>query len=226
MQVYTGHAETTPLALMLKDNVPVNAPLDFIKARKLIKVEKLSKAMTEIHAQVAEKATRDRKASIQKHNDKAHVLSPNFQVGDYVLVAEHRRSGVYKLQVKWKGPRRVASVESDYVFAVANLLTKELKAAHATRLRFYKDKELNVIAELAQAAEHNDHQLYVASKILDARYNEQEMFHELLVAWRGFPDGEATWKPYSIMAVDVSDLVAKFVELHEDIDAVREMRSL
>jgi hypothetical protein len=98
-----------------------------------------------------------------------------------VLVAEHRKSGVSKLQVKWKGPRRVASVESDYVFVVENLLTKDLKAAQATRLRFYKDKELNVTAELAQAAEHNDHQLYNVSKILDARYNEQEMFHELLV---------------------------------------------
>jgi hypothetical protein len=43
-------------------------------------------------------------------------------------------------------------------------------------LRFYKNKDLNVTAELAQAAEHNDHQLYVVSKILDARYNEQEMF--------------------------------------------------
>jgi hypothetical protein len=93
MQVFTGHAETTPLALMLKDNVPVNAPLDYIKAQKLMEVEKLSKAMTEIHAQVAEKATR-RKAAIQKHNDKTHVRSPNFQVGDYVLVAEHRKSGV------------------------------------------------------------------------------------------------------------------------------------
>jgi hypothetical protein len=41
MQVFTGHAVTTPLALMLKDNVPVNAPLDFIKAQKLMKVEKL-----------------------------------------------------------------------------------------------------------------------------------------------------------------------------------------
>jgi hypothetical protein len=94
MLVFTGHAETTPLALMLKDNVPVNAPLDFIKAQKLMEVEKLSKAMTEIHAQVAEKATRDRIASIQKHNDKTYVRSPNFQVGDYVLVAEHRKSGV------------------------------------------------------------------------------------------------------------------------------------
>jgi hypothetical protein len=54
MQVFTGHAETTPLALMLKDNVSVSAPLDFIKAQKIMEVEKLSKAMTEIHAQVAE----------------------------------------------------------------------------------------------------------------------------------------------------------------------------
>jgi hypothetical protein len=112
------------------------------------------------------------------------------------------------------------------VFVVENLLTKELKAAHATRLRFYKDKELNVTAELAQAAEHNDHQLYVVSKILDARYNEQEMFHEFLVAWRGFSVGEATWEPYSVMTLDVSDMVAKFIKSHKDIDAVREKRSL
>jgi hypothetical protein len=148
MQVFTGHAETAPLALMIQDNVPVNAPLDFIKAQNLVKVEKLSKAMTEIHAQVAEKATRDRKAAIQKHNDKTHMRSPNLQVGDYVLVAEHRKSDVSRLQVKWKGPRRVASVKSDYVFVVENLLTKELKDAHATRLRFYKYKNLHETAEL------------------------------------------------------------------------------
>jgi Chromo (CHRromatin Organisation MOdifier) domain len=100
------------------------------------------------------------------------------------------------------------------VFVVENLLTKELKAADATRLRLYKHNELNVTAELAQAVEHNYHQLYVVSKILDARYNEQEMFHELLVAWRGFPVGEATWEPYSVMAVDVPNMVAKVMKSH------------
>jgi hypothetical protein len=226
LQVFTGHAETAPLALMLKDNVLVSAPLDFIKAQKLLEVEKLSKAMTEIHAQVAEKSTRDSKAAIKRHNEKSHVRSPNFQVGEYVLFTKHRKSGESKLQVKWKGPRRVASVEFDYVFVIENLLTKELKAAYATRLRFYKDKELNATAELAHAAEHNDHQLYVVWKILDARYNEQEMFHELLVAWLSFGVGEATWEPYSVMAVDVLDMVAKFIESHEDIETVRKMRSL
>jgi hypothetical protein len=140
MQVFTGHTETGSHALMLKDNVPVNAPLDFIKKQKLMEIENLSKAMTEIHAQVAKKVTRDRKADFQKHNDKTHVRSPNFQVGDYLLVAEQRKSGVSRLQVKWKGPRRVLSVESDYVFDVKNLFTKEPKAAHATRLRFIRTR--------------------------------------------------------------------------------------
>jgi hypothetical protein len=67
------------------------------------------------------------------------------------------------------------------VIVVENLLTKELKAAHTTRLRYYQENKLNVIAELAQSAEHKVHQLYVESKVLGARYNEQDMFHELLV---------------------------------------------
>jgi hypothetical protein len=52
------------------------------------------------------------------------------------------------------------------------------------------------------------------------------MFNELLVAWRGFPVGEATWEPYFVMAVDVPEIVTKFMESHDDSDMVSEMRSL
>jgi hypothetical protein len=83
-------------------------------------------------------------------------------------------------------------VESDYAFVMDNLLTKKLMASHATRLRFYQGKEVSVTVKLAQAAEYNDHELYVVPKILGARYNEQDMLHELFVAWRGFPVSEAT----------------------------------
>jgi biopolymer transport protein ExbB/TolQ len=75
-KIFTGNAETISLALMLEDNVPGNAPLDFIKMQKIMEVEKLSTAKMEIRAQVTEKTTRNRKAAIQKHNDKVHVRSP------------------------------------------------------------------------------------------------------------------------------------------------------
>jgi hypothetical protein len=54
-----------------------------------------------------------------------------------------------KLQVKWQDRRRIVSVEPDYVLVAENLLTKELNAAHATRLRVYQDKEVNITVELA-----------------------------------------------------------------------------
>jgi hypothetical protein len=45
-----------------------------------MKVEKLSKDMTEIHAQMAEKASRYCKAAIQKHNDKCSAARINVVV--------------------------------------------------------------------------------------------------------------------------------------------------
>jgi hypothetical protein len=52
------------------------------------------------------------------------------------------------------------------------------------------------------------------------------MFHEFFVAWRGFSVGEATWEPYSVMAMDVPEMVAKFMEFYDDTDIVRKMNSL
>jgi hypothetical protein len=55
---------------------------------------------------------------------------------------------------------------------------------------YNKGQKPNVTAELAQAAENSDHQLYVVSKILDARYNEQDVLRvvgrvERFPRWRG-----------------------------------------
>jgi hypothetical protein len=73
-----------------------------------------------------------------------------------MLVTKHCQIDTSKLQVKCKGPHRIVSVDSDYVCVcvcgVANLLTKELEAAHAIRLRFYQDKDLNITAHMSKAA--------------------------------------------------------------------------
>jgi hypothetical protein len=79
MQVFTGDAEMTSVAMMLKDKVPVNASLDVAEAHDLMEIEKLSKTMTEIRAHVAGKATRDRKAAVQKRNDKSTCVRQNFK---------------------------------------------------------------------------------------------------------------------------------------------------
>jgi hypothetical protein len=52
------------------------------------------------------------------------------------------------------------------------------------------------------------------------------MFPELLDAWRDFLVGEATWELYSVIAVDVPEMMAKFMQSHEDTNMVRKMRNL
>jgi hypothetical protein len=124
---------------MLKDIVHISTLLYFITAQKLMKIEKLSQARTEINLQLTAKATHDHKAAIQENNKKMHVLSPNFQVQNYVLVADYRASGTPKLQLKWKGSHPDDWGVELYV-VVENMLTEEVKAAHATHLRFYQSK--------------------------------------------------------------------------------------
>jgi Chromo (CHRromatin Organisation MOdifier) domain len=227
MHVFTEHSETTPLALALKGGEEIEvATVEFIKVQKLVEVGKTSEVMAEIHRQVAIKSTKSRLQAIDQLNEHTHVHTPNFAVGDFVLVADPVKQGKSKLQVKWKGPRRIVGVESEFVYLVENMTTKDVKAAHATRMRFYKDKSLNMTEELKQAAEHNDHQLYVVAKILEIRYKEEEMKYEVLVAWRSFPVGDATWEPYDVMEIDVPEMVCKFLDSHKDKRLVHKVRSL
>jgi hypothetical protein len=91
------------------------------------------KVFNEDSRKVVEKAMRYRKDFMQKNNGKIYVRSQNFQVSDYVLVAEHRQSSLPKLHAKWKGPCRIASLEFVCLFAVEILLMMELKPALASR---------------------------------------------------------------------------------------------
>jgi hypothetical protein len=97
---------------------------------------------------------------------------------------------------------------------------------HANFMRFYKDKSLNVTEELEQAAEHNEHQRFVVSTLLDLRYNDEEMRYKIQVAWRGFPVADANWQPYDVMAVDVPEMMRKFLDVHNDKEMVAQVRSL
>jgi hypothetical protein len=66
----------------------------------------MSQTRKEIHAQVAEKSTRNSMAAIQKHNDKSHVRSPNFEVSDFALVAEHCKNVQAASEVEGSAPHR------------------------------------------------------------------------------------------------------------------------
>ena len=62
-----------------------------------------------------------------------------------------------------------------------------MKETHASRLKFYADKDLEVTAELLAHVAHTD-QGYEVEAFGNARWNEAKQFHEIEVKWRGCGD--------------------------------------
>ncbi|CAM9475825.1 unnamed protein product [Ascophyllum nodosum] len=84
---------------------------------------------------------------------------PNFEVGDYVLVARVRKVGsAPKLVTTWTGPWRVVSGGSPHVYNVQDIVTGETKEVHVVRMRAYADSSLAVGAEVQGLFEMTKHQ--------------------------------------------------------------------
>ncbi|GMF59946.1 unnamed protein product [Phytophthora fragariaefolia] len=70
----------------------------------------------------------------------------NSNVGDYVLQVDEKRQT--KLLVTWVGPYAVTAAHAHNVFTVKQLVTGEELDVHASRLKFFADKDLEVTEEL------------------------------------------------------------------------------
>jgi hypothetical protein len=98
-----------------------------MKKEKIKKcVEDLESALVLMHREVADKSAKSR---AQKRAQKDQFRrSPNFQVGDYVLIGlpEPNIAG-RKLYLKWRGPYRIIAAQNNYVFEVENIIDKSRK---------------------------------------------------------------------------------------------------
>jgi hypothetical protein len=134
----------------------------------------------------------------------AKARKPNFDLGDFVLVATVNRKD--KLEAKWKGPFRITKVVNELVYEVQNLLTNEKKEVHSVRLSHFLDSDIDSnVKEYIQF--HNDN--YEIEEILDKRINQG--VEEVLVKWKGFEPEESTWEPLEIIKEDVPHLVEIFL---------------
>ena len=91
------------------------------------------------------RAARDRKGVAARAGS-----MPNFEVGDYVLVARVRKldSAAPKLMATWTGPWRVISGESPRVYHMRDNVAGETKEVHVVQMRAYADSSLAVGAEV------------------------------------------------------------------------------
>jgi len=63
--------------------------------------------------------------------------------GDYFLLAREEFFKGEKLALRWRSPRIIVKALSDYVFQVEDLRNEQTEEAHRSRLKFYRDSELD-----------------------------------------------------------------------------------
>ena len=164
-----------------------------IQTDQIIKsIEHLQNSLQHMHKEILSATETER----QSHRDckSKHRTLPNFDIGDYVLVAIPENKTGSKLDFFWHGPYRVVEVHASYVFTVENLLTGEQQKIHGDRVQFYCDKKLNITDDIIQQLQYDMSNRQV-EKICDVRLDTSSTDVEYLVKWRGFSELENSWCP-------------------------------
>ncbi|CAB1109830.1 unnamed protein product [Ectocarpus sp. CCAP 1310/34] len=171
--------------------------IDTLDATKLKQqVQNVIQTQAVLHKQVQQKVdhNRARQRAAASRGD-----LPAFTVGDYVMVARVRRSGITpKLSSTWTGPWRVVSAAKKHVYGVQNIVNGQVRDVHVARLRFYADSELNVTSDLKDVFQHSfgqgEHEM---ESILNIGPAHDGSGYLVRVRWAGFEEDEDTWQPLS-----------------------------
>ncbi|KAE9344509.1 hypothetical protein PR003_g8435 [Phytophthora rubi] len=106
----------------------------------------------------------------------------NFSEGDYVLRSRVDEKGQNKLLVTWVGPYVVTAAQAYNASKVKHLVIGEELDVHASRLKFFADKDLEVTEELLEHVAAQSIILLVR-ELIRHRWNDQSRSYEILVGW-------------------------------------------
>jgi hypothetical protein len=211
LTAFTGHKRDTPLSLTILHPI-TNHSLSFIKAKQLAESTKLTQHVEQLHKEVTDKVSRQRRKQMEAHNANTHLVQPNFCVGDYVLRAEPKRVQ-HKLTLIWKGPYQVDKVFDNHTLRVNSLINGAQFVTHVTRTRLYQDALLQTAEDLQAAAHFNNTIEFVVDKY--GPLSKERTTGELcvLTKWRGFDDEEDTEEPIYEKWIDTPRMLKE--HLHE-----------
>lgn len=223
--LFTGQPAENALELIFRPSTAKVTTFDNVKTLRTIQNTQVLEALDGMHREVFQRRTKDREAQIKIHNSKTNVQMANFDVGDFVLVAENITAQKPKLALKWGGPCQIKTVISDHTSEVKHLISGKSFMVHNNRLKFYNDSSLDVTDELLKTIQHNHPHYNTVTKFLDLRYNKGQKQYEVLTKWRGFTDEQPGWEPLQIMHEDVPEFLETFLQSHENKELVSEAKT-
>jgi hypothetical protein len=151
--VMTGLAVMLPLdSIAVLGRIEPTTSAAVLQLRKL-EFEKLQAALDGMHQETVIVAETKRRRGRASRNTSSPLAQ--FEPGDFVLYMDVWTGTPAKLRMRWKGPVMVVKANSPWVFEIQNLITRLVKEAHSSRLKFYADKDLEVSADLLAHVAHN-----------------------------------------------------------------------
>lgn len=205
LQVMTGIRPRRLLMQVMTGQEPVrpSVSIDRAVAEKLCALPKLQENIHMMHKDVGELVEARLQRAIDAHNAATNIVTPKFQVGDFVVVAKAKKPP-HKLSFTWTGPRRVVAVKSPAVCIVQDLLTNKEETVHVARMRKYCGSldNVEIPEQVLDLVDRTTSKYDIVDQIIDLRKVEGAFW--LRVRWDGLPEPrDYTW--------------ANLVDLHEDI---------
>ena len=177
--------------------------LERTRVIQLMKIESLQTSFDNVHKEVNEKVTSNRNKQIAHHNRKTNIITPDFSVGDFVLIRRAQDKG-HKQSFRWIGPRQIVSVVGDVAYDVKNLVDGKVERVHAARLMMYRAGMdcVSVCRKCLEQVEHLESKYEIIEQLMDIGEAADGIFVQM--QWSGLPDKcHWTWNEIKQLHIDV-----------------------
>ena len=166
----------------------------------------------------------------KKHNlpeediDGNMVPDVDFILGDYVLVAVPNSKKLTKLNATWRGPYQVVGLihtelsdkgdVNNRIYEVQHLVTQTKMEAHAMRIKFYSDKQLDMRTNIAELKNHitaQEASQYILEEIISHKYDNELLAFTVECKWQGFDEEQNSFEPLHDVYNDTKLSVEKYL---------------
>lgn len=205
LTAFTGQEPRPPISTIVRSDTAKPITMSDLQRERAIHIDELVKLMADMRPTIQTSLSENRRR-LREHMSRGHM--PNFQEGDYVLVARSEFFKGEKLCLRWRGPRRIVKALTDFTFQVEDLRNGKVDVVHGSRLKYYHDASLNQTAIMTHVV--NSETGMQVSRLMRLIKREGQIMVQ--VRWKGLSPYDDTFEPVQNVLEDVPQMLSNLLK--------------